>query len=274
MGKGKKEEQYAPIITKVFQDNYRKGAHSVPFIRKEIEEVADVLGLRRPANLGDVPYTFRMRRPLPDEVMECAPMGKQWVIRGAGRSKYVFELVKQAWFFPDLSLDVTKIPDSTPTIINKYALTDEQALLAILRYNRLVDIFSGVTCYSLQNHLRTTVPEIGQIETDEIYLGIDGRGAHYLLPVQAKGGSDNLGVVQIEQDFALARKVKFRHLVPRCIGVQSVEDDEFQPRIVLFEFAEDSQGEIVLSREKHYRLVPENAVSPLDLRAYGQRAFD
>ncbi len=72
-------------------------------------------------------------------------------------------------------------------MIVKYALSDEQALLAILRYNRLIDIFTGVTCYSLQNHLRTTVAGMGQIETDEVYLGIDRRGAHYVFPVRSEG---------------------------------------------------------------------------------------
>jgi len=42
-----------------------------------------------------------------------------------------------------------------------------------LRYNRLIDVFIGVTCYSLQNHLRTTEPRIGQFETDEIYVNTD-----------------------------------------------------------------------------------------------------
>ncbi|HLI09294.1 MAG TPA: hypothetical protein VKV40_22220 [Ktedonobacteraceae bacterium] len=60
----------------------------------------------------------------------------------------------------------TKIPDSTPGLIAMYALGDEQALLAKLRYNRLIDIFTEVTCYSLQSHLRTTVPSIGQVETN------------------------------------------------------------------------------------------------------------
>ena len=54
-------------------------------------------------------------------------------------------------------------------------MNDEQALLAKIRYNRLIDIFTGITCYSLQNHLRTTVPNIGQVEIDEIYIGIDKR---------------------------------------------------------------------------------------------------
>ncbi len=72
-------------------------------------------------------------------------------------------------------------------------MNDEQALLAKIRYNRLIDIFTGITCYSLQNHLRTTVPNIGQVEIDEIYIGIDKRGAHYILPAQAKESLTILG---------------------------------------------------------------------------------
>ena len=64
---------------------------------------------------------------------------------------------------PAVNLAVTKVPDCTPGIVAKYAFNDEQALLARVRYNRLVDLFSGVVCYSLQNHLRTTVPEMGQV---------------------------------------------------------------------------------------------------------------
>ena len=100
----------------------------------------------------------------------------------------------------------TKIPDATPGVIALYALNDEQALLAKLRYNRLIDIFTGVTCYSLPNHLRTTVKGIGQVETDEIYIGIDRRGVHYVFPVQAKGGKDTQNIVQIEQDSRCARQ--------------------------------------------------------------------
>ncbi|MGN6254930.1 MAG: endonuclease [Solirubrobacterales bacterium] len=275
MAEGKKEQQYSSIIKKVFDDNHAPGATRVPFVRPELEEAAIALGVPRPKNMGDVPYAFRMRRPLPKEIMERAPDGMQWVIRLAGRGKYAFEPVKQAWFRPNLSLGVTKVPDATPALISRYALSDEQALLAVLRYNRLVDVFSGVTCYSLQSHLRTTVPAIGQIETDEIYLGVDVRGAHYLFPVQAKGGTDYLGVVQIEQDFALARKPEFENLIPRCIGAQFVdEDDEETPRVVLFEFEEDSDGEIVLARERHYRLVPEKDITSKDLETYSRQPFD
>ncbi len=58
---------------------------------------------------------------------------------------------------PDPMLATIKIPDGTPSIVKKYSVSDEQALLTIVRYNRLIDTFLGITCYSLQNHLRTTV---------------------------------------------------------------------------------------------------------------------
>jgi len=146
-------------------------------------------------------------------------------------------------------------------------LGDEQSLLAKVRYNRLIDIFTGVTCYSLQNHLRTTVPNIGQVETDEIYIGIDRRGAHYIFPVQAKGKKDKLGVVQIEQDFALCAD-KFPSLICRPIAAQLMDDD----LIALFEFEEGENG-VRLSSEKHYRLVPSGGITSDDLDIYRSRSI-
>jgi hypothetical protein len=100
---------------------------------------------------------------------------------------------------PSEMLAETKIPDATPGIIAKYALSDEQALLAKVRYNRLIDIFTGVTCYSLQNHLRTTVPGIGRVETDEMYIGVDRRGAQYVFPVQAKAEGTSLELSRLNR---------------------------------------------------------------------------
>ena len=54
-----------------------------------------------------------------------------------------------------------EIPDATPEIILSYALSDEQALLAKVRYNRLLDIFLGITTYSLQNHLLNHPGDVG-----------------------------------------------------------------------------------------------------------------
>src|SRR4051812_20382116 len=132
-------EQYVPIIVKVFEDQYRRGSQRVEFTRQDMVDAARDLGIDRPGNLGDIPYAFRMRRPLPEEIQRCAPRNREWVIRLVGRGQYAFEPVRQAWFTPNLALSVTKIPDATPAIISRYALNDEQAVLAILRYNRLID---------------------------------------------------------------------------------------------------------------------------------------
>lgn len=132
----------------------------------------------------------------------------------------------------------------------------------------MIDIFTGVTCYSLQNHLRTTVPDMGQVETDEIYVGIDKKGAQYVFPIQAKGGTDKLSVVQIEQDLRVCAH-KFPNLVCRAIGAQFMERDV----IALFDF-EDGEDGVAIDSEKHYRLVPPEEVTESDLYAYRKRTSE
>lgn len=249
----------------IFLSKYKQGDTEVHFVRKEIVQVASELGIELPKNLGDVIYSFRYRSDLPQEIIKYAPKGKNWIIRPAGRSRYCFVATTLTDVVPNESLTETKIPNATPGVIEMYALSDEQALLAKIRYNRLVDIFTCVTCYSLQSHLRTSVPEMGQVETDELYVGVDRKGLHYIFPVQAKGHKDRLNIVQIEQDFALCEK-KFAALICRPIAAQFMENN----LIALFEFEDSSKGTAVAS-EKHYRLVPPEEFSEEDLTRYKQR---
>jgi hypothetical protein len=263
MAKGK--NRYLQIIESIFFKYFRAGVREVPFDRSEIVLAAEDLGITLPKNLGDILYSFRYRVELPTAITRKAPEGYEWIIRPAGRARYRFVLTTMATIIPSAMLVETKIPDATPGVIDMYALNDEQALLAKLRYNRLIDIFAGITCYSLQSHLRTTVPGIGQVETDEIYIGVDKRGVHYVLSVQAKGGTDKIGIVQIEQNIALCA-VKFPNLICRPIAAQFMDDD----LIALLEF-EETEGGIGISSEKHYRLVSPDELSPEDLKQYRSR---
>jgi hypothetical protein len=259
------QNRYSQIIENTFRKNFRKGSEVVTFKREEIISTARELGIDLPKNVGDVIYSFKFRNPLPSYILKKAPSEKQWVIVNQGRSLYAFVAKKIARILPDTMLPVIKIPDATPGIVALYALGDEQALLAKLRYNRLLDIFTGVACYSLQNHLRTTVPNIGQVETDEIYVGIDKRGAQYVFPIQAKGGTDELGVVQIEQDIALCRN-KFPDLMCRTIAAQFMDKDV----IAMFEF--ELQGdELEKVAEKHYKLVPPDQITAGEIKKYHNR---
>lgn len=254
--------RYAAIIEAIFLSKFKAGVREVEFERQDIERFARRLKISLPKNLGDLVYSFRYRAELPASIKSKAGPGTAWIIRPAGRSRYRFVLVADRPLVPNAALTITKVPDATPGVIAKYALSDEQALLAKIRYNRLVDVFSGVACYSLQNHLRTTVPQIGQVETDELYVGVDKRGAHYVFPIQAKGGADRLSAVQIEQDIALCA-TKFAGLICRPIGAQFMTDGV----IALFEFDEDDDG-VRIAAEKHYKLVAPDKVTAADLARY------
>lgn len=256
------QNRYSAIIERIFQSHYRRGMRELEFEREEIVRVARELDIRLPKNLGDLLYTFRFRTALPASIRQTASQGNAWVIRLAGRGRYRFVLAPDQPLVPNEHIAVIKVPDATPGIILKYAFTDEQALLARVRYNRLIDIFTGITCYSLQNHLRTAVREIGQIETDELYVGVDKRGIHYVLPVQAKGGRDRLSIVQVEQDFALCA-ARFPSLVRLAVACQFMQDDV----IVMFLLQETDEG-VRLTSEKHYKLVPPEEVTEADLSQY------
>jgi len=268
MAKAKKPNRYVRLIETIFHSHYKPGAVEVDFERHEIEATANKLGITLPKNQGDAIYSLRYRIRLPDSIRSLAPAGREWIIRAAGRSKYRFALVAEWSVVPNPNWSAIKVPDSTPGLIEKYALSDEQALLAKLRYNRLIDIFTGVTCYSLQNHLRTTVANMGQVETDEIYVGVDRFGAHYVIPIQAKGGRDKLSVVQIEQDLALAAE-KFPALVCRAIGAQFMDE----AIIALFEFEVGAKG-VTVRAERHYQLVPPEELSSEDLETYRKNRSD
>lgn len=253
---------YQKIIEAIFLGRFQNGNEQVPFTRDDIESTAQALGLERPKNLGDVVYTFRFRRKLPESIMRCSPPNREWIIRQQGDGLYVFALVDPPRLSPSSGLIQIRVPDATPGLIARYALNDEQALLAIVRYNRLIDIFTGVACFSLQSHLRTKVPGVGQIETDEIYLGVDKRGVHHVFPVQAKGGSDRHSIVQIEQDVALCEH-KFPHLTARPLAVQFLNNGA----IAMLEFVQTSNG-LKIAAERHYSLVENSQLTEADLEIY------
>lgn len=260
------QNRYEAIIEKIFQRHYEKNSVRFTFDRNEFEAVAKQLKIVLPKNLGDLIYSFRYRSNLPDSIRKTAAKGNEWIIEAAGRAKYEFKQVKINRILPRPELVTIKIPDATPEIVVSYAQGDEQALLAKVRYNRLVDIFLGLTTYSLQNHLRTTVRGVGQIEIDELYIGLDKHGNHFVIPMQAKGGADKLSVVQTKQDLACCNE-KFPNLVCRALSAQFMDDE----RIAMFELTvEDDEVKVV--DERHYKLVPASEISIEDLKSYRGRS--
>ena len=139
--------RYVALIEHIFHSKFSDQTNIVRFDRTELVAAAEILKIRLPKNLGDVMYSFRYRAALPLSITSAAPTGYVWVIRPAGRGRYAMMPIPDLPITPTVGLEITKIADSTPGIVAKYSLNDEQALLAKVRYNRLVDLFTGVVCY-------------------------------------------------------------------------------------------------------------------------------
>lgn len=260
--RGEQTNRYKALIESIFFHHWSEGVTDFEFARDEIRTKADELRIELPDNLGDVLYSFRFRISFPQSIIDTQPAGREWVIEGAGRSRYRFRLVSSTRIRPREELVCIAVPDATPELIRAYALDDEQALLAIVRYNRLIDTFLGLTTYSLQNHLRTTVKGIGQIEIDELYIGMDKHGCHYIIPVQAKGGKDQIGIVQTTQDIRFVEQ-RFSGLRCRAIAAQFMKDGV----IALFELSLQGK-EVKVVEERHYQLVPAEGLDATAIRTY------
>ena len=263
---------YDAILERIFFARYQAGTASIPFERGEIAAAAAELGLATPKNVGDVVYSSRYRANLPTSIQSTADESREWLIAPAGRSVYEFRQVRFSTISPNHQLMPIKVPDATPGVIDMYALGDEQALLSKLRYNRLIDIFTRTTCYSLQNHLRTSIKvwnpirerwDGTQVETDELYVSIASNGVHSCILVEAKSEHDSHNVIQIWQNARVA-KSKCPHLPVRCIAAQSLNDGS----IALLEVLADDLNDLAVVQEAHYLLVPPAEMSRDDLAAY------
>jgi hypothetical protein len=241
------------VIIKVFQKYYRDGMDTVHFsmddIRDAIKEVAKKNPNYGEKNVADLRYQYTSgRRSLPTEIDRLGP----WMIMGTGKGAYAFVRVKEG-LDVSISADLQEIliPDATPEIVVEYAGRDEQGLLAKLRYNRLLDIFLGITCYHLQNHWRTTVNKV-QREIDDLYVGIDVDGRQYVIPVEAKGRKDRVSKTQIVQMVEFAGQ-RYPRLIIRPVGIQEITDKG----IVLILFTPGkSPDDIKIKEMRRYKLVP------------------
>ncbi|MDD2455666.1 MAG: endonuclease [Kiritimatiellae bacterium] len=260
----KTQNRYSALIEQIFLQHYKDGKRAFVFERDELAATARELGIALPKNLGDVLYSFRYRVALPTAIANTAEPGMEWIIKGAGSGRYQFMQAKMSRIEPDEAMLPIKVPNATPEILLANAFDDEQSLLAKVRYNRLIDLFLGITAHSLQNHLRTTVKGIGQIEIDELYVGINRRGSQFVVPVQAKVGRDRHGVVQTEQDIAFCEE-RFPNLICRPVSVHALSNN----RIAVFELVWSNESVCIVD-QKHYILVPASDITPEDLLRYGQ----
>ncbi|MDH3032100.1 hypothetical protein [Methylobacterium fujisawaense] len=234
-------------------------------------------------NPYDLKYNSKGRGSLPDEIQDKAPNGQEWRIKSIAKGQYVFKLYAKGdgILELDFSQDPIKIPDALPAIVERYARDDEQSLLARIRYNNLVSVFLGISTYSLQSHWKTSAKSAGgsPVEVDEMYVGIDGNGVHYVIPVEAKGRhkSEKLTADQIFTNYMAAK-----HTFPDChiIPVAAKVVDNFTFAMIRFEVSKTE--EVKKNLERHYTLAinqpvggpPRPMLSDDDIRAVRAKAVN
>lgn len=240
---------YDRVIIEMFRRVYKSNIDLLPFAKDKLVQVCQELDIVI-NNVPDIPYHYRTgRSDLPDEILNTG----NWVIEGAGKGKYAFIRLKRAPYIhvPD-DLYVTEIPEATPDIVLKYGGMDEQAMLTRIRYNRLVDTFLSLTAYHLQGHVRSSVQDIGQVEVDDLYVGVDTAGEWYVIPIEAKsvGPKERLGVIQIRQMTLFARQ-HYGDLTLRPIGIKPLDDGSY----VFLEFDDETELEAIsVKRYARYKL--------------------
>ncbi|MGA2052022.1 MAG: endonuclease [Opitutales bacterium] len=223
------DNAYDRLLAALFQKRWKKGVDEIPFTKDDMIDAAAQLGLRI-KNLADVLYTYRSRRVFPPSVVSKG----NWILAAKGSGKYAFVRVAQAATVEIPStLKLYPIPYAVPEIVAMNLANDEQGLLTIVRYNRLLDVFTGLACFHLQSHVRTQITGHGQVEIDDLYVGVDKDGRGYVLPVEGKYLGESLGIDKAValSLFALA---KFPKLICRPIAAVRQAPDviaciEFEP---------------------------------------------
>jgi len=242
---------YGPILLQIFTSRWRQGASTVLFTLDDVRNAAEALSLeiRNPA---DLVYRMRSRTVLPREILDKG----FFILRAIGRGKYQFEKGSSTLFQPLDSIAITTI-DITPLPVRRLlpaamSEMDEQALLTIVSYCKLLDHFTGLTIYRLRNHVRKSVPGIGQAELDAIDVGVALRDdeSPVIFPIEAKAKADALNRVQIFNMVQYA-SFYFPSMVVRPLAIK-VDDDSL---IHIMEFnAPSKAADLRIIRSSSYIL--------------------
>jgi hypothetical protein len=218
---------YDKVIVEAFERLRKKfgDVDAMPFekvlletVTRELSETGDIRPIR---NIPDIKYTYDARRDFPAEIAKFG----HWAITGRGKGKYTFERISRNNLIRipgdleafQVKREVRK--DQTPSAVAQVLGDDEQATMTRLRYNDLLSAFFGFSTHQVQGHERTNL-SCGQIEVDEVYVGIDG-SKKYIIPISGKGGDkDCLSYTQaLNLSIYAQEKSRYRGYFGRPLGV-------------------------------------------------------
>jgi hypothetical protein len=195
---GLRSRVYVPILRELVRRFSEPGSQRVEFTVRDVRQVANDLGIEI-GNAPDLVYRMRARTRLPDDILD---MGFT-ILRGVGRGRYALEVGGEAVVhLPEH--EILDHNDQTPLPVRRLLPEslvdlDEQGLLTMVSYCKLLDHFTGLTVYRLRSHVRKSVPNIGQAELDEIDVGVAMRDDDIpvVFPIEAKAADEVINRVQV-----------------------------------------------------------------------------
>ena len=149
------------------------------------------------------------------------------------------------------ALDLTPLPVRR-LLPERLDEVDEQGLLTIINYSKIIDHFTGLTVYRLRNHVRKSVIGVGQAEVDEVDVGValSDEEVPIVFPIEAKAVDDAINRVQVCTQVQFARQYFPGHTI-RPLAVK-VDDKGF---VHCLEFNDEpSPAALQVLRRSVYRL--------------------
>jgi hypothetical protein len=233
---GNNSRVYVPILVDIFQRKYQDGDEIVEFTLDEVRETAERLDIKI-RNPSDLIYRMKSRTKLPSEILDKGFK----IIKIVKKGVYQFQLGEST--IVDLTREnVFQIQDTTPVAVRRFleeklSEIDEQGLLTIIHYCDLLSHFTGLKIYRLKSHVRKSIVNIGQVEVDEVDIGIglDSLETPIIFPIEAKSASDPLNWTQIANQVNFSKQL-FLNYVIRPIGIKVDYDSllhiiEFTPEM-------------------------------------------
>jgi hypothetical protein len=219
---GRNSKVYVPILLDIFHRKYKEGDFVVRFTLDEVRESAMRLGVISDLrNAPDLVYRMKSRTKLPSEISDKGFRILKTVERGIYQleraESTIIELPEGAIFC---------IEDKTPVPVRRLlnedlSRIDEQGLLTIVNYCDLLSLFTGLKIYRLKSHARKSVSKIGQVEVDEIDVGVTYSSLNLpiIFPIEAKAAPDPLNWAQIANQVNFANQ-QFSGFIVRPIGIK------------------------------------------------------
>jgi len=160
------------------------------FSKDLVEEVVIEKG-HSVKNIPDIKYTYDARKSFPQSILDEG----HFAIIGAGKGDYNFVELSKPNLISTQDLGISKIytvSDKTPQVVKEIVGNDEQAMLAAIQHNEILNLLFSQKVFHVQNHLRTTI-SLGQIEIDSVFITENRK----IIPISAKGKNDYLSYTQI-----------------------------------------------------------------------------